>query len=226
MLALITGLKSKNYAAIFSGALAGAGLLAIAPSVAQGNESMEMLVAVLNTNFWLATHVLCITAGYGLCVLSACSAHIYILARYNKKPAELLARLQQTAYHFSLAALLLTAVGTVLGGIWADQSWGRFWGWDPKENGALLIVLWLIWTQHGRISGHLRPLPFMATLGLLNVVVALAWFGVNLLSVGLHSYGFTNGIAAGLGLFCGAELMLITGLFIAIRYRERSPHVA
>jgi ABC-type transport system involved in cytochrome c biogenesis permease subunit len=121
--------------------------------------------------------------------------------------------LQNRIYKVSLLALLLTTVGTILGGIWADQSWGRFWGWDPKENGALLIVLWIIWMQHGRVSGQLPTLAFTAAAAFLNVIVALAWFGVNLLSVGLHSYGFITGIATALALFCVFETALIGTLW-------------
>jgi hypothetical protein len=95
----------------------------------------------------------------------------------------------------------------------ADQSWGRFWGWDPKENGALLIVLWLIWIQHGRIAGRLSRFAFLAAVAFLNVIVAIAWFGVNLLGIGLHSYGFITGIALALALFCAGEILLIAILW-------------
>ena len=127
----------------------------------------------------------------------------------------------QSIHKIGLVALLLTSVGTVLGGIWADQSWGRFWGWDPKENGALLIVLWLIWIQHGRLSGNIRPLGYVAGIAALNIVVALAWFGVNLLGVGLHSYGFTSGIASGLAAFCIFEFITIITLWTMIRTKEK-----
>ena len=87
-------------------------------------------------------------------------------------------------------ATLFSFVGTVLGGIWADQSWGRFWGWDPKENGAVLIVLWCAITLHARWGGFIRQrgLMIMALFG--NIVTSFSWFGVNMLGVGLHSYGF------------------------------------
>ena len=113
----------------------------------------------------------------------------------------------------ALIALLFTSVGTILGGIWADQSWGRFWGWDPKENGALLIVLWLIWVLHAQISGHVNRLNAVALLAALSMIVAIAWFGVNLLSVGLHSYGFITGVAAGLAAFLALESCIIAGLY-------------
>ena len=75
----------------------------------------------------------------------------------------------------SVVALFFTTLGTILGGIWADQSWGRFWGWDPKENGAMLIVLWLLMMIHGRFSGHFKEVSFAAGMVLLNICVAVAW---------------------------------------------------
>jgi hypothetical protein len=80
----------------------------------------------------------------------------------------------------------------MLGGIWADQSWGRFWGWDPKENGAILIVLWCAVCLHARWGGLVRREGLMQLLVLGNIVTAWSWFGTNLLGVGLHSYGFTE----------------------------------
>ena len=144
--------------------------------------------------------------GYGCCLMTSLLAHAWLIrTAMGKDGRDLVTPVKILA----LIALLFTAVGTILGGIWADQSWGRFWGWDPKENGALLIVLWLIWVLHGQIGGHLKRSAFMAAMAGLSVVVALAWFGVNLLSVGLHSYGFITGVAAGLGAFCAFEALLI-----------------
>jgi ABC-type transport system involved in cytochrome c biogenesis permease subunit len=196
-------LKRRDTASVLAGGLMPASLLLLAPVFAPDGDSLETLVAVLNTGFWLATHVLCITAGYGLCILTAAAAHLWLGKRVRDKA------LFKTMHRLSFAALLLTATGTALGGIWADQSWGRFWGWDPKENGALLIVLWLAWLQHGRIGALMSDAAYAAGLAALSIVVALSWFGVNLLGVGLHSYGFTSGIAAGLFGFCAAEMALI-----------------
>jgi ABC-type transport system involved in cytochrome c biogenesis permease subunit len=222
IIAAVAWLKTRKPIIPLTGKIAALGLLAIAPTMLQNNDSLELLVAVLNTNFWLATHVLCITAGYGVCILAACLAHAYMIIRIKNAAHQILPTIAQSIHNISLIALLLTAVGTVLGGIWADQSWGRFWGWDPKENGALLIVLWLIWAQHGKISGHLRPLNYIAIIAALNIIVALAWFGVNLLGVGLHSYGFTSGIATGLAVFCLTEAALISGLWITIRRKQQN----
>jgi hypothetical protein len=106
-------------------------------------------------------------------------------------------------------ALLLSFTGTVLGGIWGDQSWGRFWGWDPKENGALMIVIWNALVLHARWGGMIRQrgLAVLAVFG--NVVTAWSWFGTNLLGIGLHAYGFIKGAMLGLVLFDASQLAII-----------------
>lgn len=207
--------RSLRLKGLGTGVFAGFSLLVLAPNILQNPDSLGVLSAVLNTNFWLATHVLVITAGYALCILTALAAHLYLYHAGGKTRsiADQLT-LGDKVYNLSLISLLLTAVGTILGGIWADQSWGRFWGWDPKENGALLIVLWLVWIEHGRITGKLKPLMFQALSACLTIIVALAWFGVNLLSTGLHSYGFIDGIAYGLAGFCTLQLIVIAALYI------------
>lgn len=185
-------------------------------------DTLKVLTAVLDTNFWLATHVVCITTGYGATLLTGMMAHLYLLRTALGTPPAAMAKAVARIHSMTLFALLFTAVGTMLGGIWADQSWGRFWGWDPKENGALWIVLWLIWLLHGRMAGQLSLLGQMIGTALVNIVVALAWFGVNLLSVGLHSYGFTDAAAYGLGIFSGGELLLIGALGAYSFIRQRT----
>ncbi len=205
--------STKNGTGFLIGSLSGLALGLLSFSFAGDGDTMEMLTAVLNTNFWLATHVLCITIGYGWCVLTAVFAHLMLAARGLN-----IAKFKTTQSAFiihtlAILALLFTAIGTILGGIWADQSWGRFWGWDPKENGALLIVLWLIWVLHGKLGNQLNEIKFLAALAFLNVIVGISWIGVNLLGVGLHSYGFVQGLFMGLGIFTIAEILLIAFLY-------------
>ena len=121
----------------------------------------------------------------------------------------------------TLIALFFTLFGTILGGIWADQSWGRFWGWDPKENGALLIVLWQLMMVHMRLSGLAKPDKFALGMVLNNIIVILAWFGVNLLSVGLHSYGFVSGIAVNIVLFSLFEIVTGFGTYFWAKSKSK-----
>jgi ABC-type transport system involved in cytochrome c biogenesis permease subunit len=166
--------------------------LIIAHHLAGSGDTLEMLQAVLDTNIWLATHVVAITTGYSAMFLAGMLAIIYVVRgvftrSLKKQTADSLARM---TYGVVCFATLFSFVGTVLGGIWADQSWGRFWGWDPKENGAVLIVLWCAIVLHARWGGFIRQrgLMIMALFG--NIVTSFSWFGVNMLGVGLHSYGF------------------------------------
>jgi|TARA_R110002126_G_scaffold13118_1_gene56037 ABC-type transport system involved in cytochrome c biogenesis permease subunit len=212
-LALLIDMKQRRGFALLSGLFTALALLLVAPYFVKEGEGLDVLVAVLNTSFWLTTHVLCITIGYGVCILAACCAHIYLFRQAfgAKQQGD---KLLTTLHRLTIAALFFTAFGTVLGGIWADQSWGRFWGWDPKENGALLIVFWLIWALHGRYSAMLSPRFYAAAIAYLNVIVTLSWFGVNLLNVGLHSYGFISGIAYGIVGVTLFETALIAGLLM------------
>jgi ABC-type transport system involved in cytochrome c biogenesis, permease component len=186
--------------------------LIIAHHLAGSGDTLEMLQAVLDTNIWLATHVVAITTGYSAMFLAGTLAIIYVIRgvltrSLTKQSADSLGRM---TYGVVCFATLFSFVGTVLGGIWADQSWGRFWGWDPKENGAVLIVLWCAIILHARWGGFIRQrgLMIMAIFG--NVVTSFSWFGVNMLGVGLHSYGFMQKAFPWLVGFIVSQLALMT----------------
>ena len=132
--------------------------LLIAHHLSMDGDTMEMMRAVLDTNGWLATHVVCVTLGYASTFLAGFLALTYIVRgaftpSLDRATAQSLTRM---VYGIVCFATLFSFVGTILGGIWADQSWGRFWGWDPKENGALLIVLWNAIILHARWGGLVR----------------------------------------------------------------------
>jgi ABC-type transport system involved in cytochrome c biogenesis permease subunit len=190
--------RRRNGLGLLIGSLSGVVLQFVGLKYSAEGDTLGMLVAVLDSNFWLSTHVVTITTGYGTALVAGIVAHVYLIMQIAKpKEFQKLAEIYKNMIGMSIVALFFTTLGTILGGIWADQSWGRFWGWDPKENGALLIVLWLLMIVHGRVAGQLKELGFAAGMVLCNITVALAWFGVNLLNVGLHSYGFIEVNQAG-----------------------------
>ncbi len=124
--------------------------------------------------------------------------------------------LNRIAYAFVCAGLFLSLVGTVLGGIWANYSWGRFWGWDPKENGALMIVLMNLVILHARIGGYIREVGLHACSIILGMITIFSWFGTNQLGIGLHAYGQIGGVWWWLYAFWISQTaLLIFALFLA-----------
>ena len=197
------------------GVVAAAGMgfitLVIAHNLAVDGDTMEMMRAVLDTNFWLATHVVAVTTGYASTFVAGFLALIYILRgvftqTLDEATGKSLARM---VYGIVCFATLFSFVGTVLGGIWAEQSWGRFWGWDPKENGALIIVLWNAMILHMRWGGMIRERGLIVCAIGGNIVTSWSWFGVNMLGIGLHSYGFTDAAFKWLSLFVASQLAFI-----------------
>jgi len=220
LLSMLAEVFNKKWLGIVVGSICGFACLAIADKFSAEGDTLKMLVAVLNSNFWLSTHVLTITIGYAGCSVAGIMGHVYILqALFKRTKAEVL----NSTYQFILGTLGfgLTAafLGTMLGGIWADQSWGRFWGWDPKENGALLIVLWSAIIFHSKLGRLIKPLGVAVGAALGLIVVMWAWLGVNLLSIGLHSYGFTSGLVTNLGIYFICEVIFLTVSLIVLHKR-------
>jgi ABC-type transport system involved in cytochrome c biogenesis permease subunit len=197
--------------------------LIIAHNLALTGDTMEMMRAVLDTNFWLATHVVAVTVGYASTYVAGFLALIYILRGVFTKTldAETGKSLARMVYAIVCFATLFSFVGTVLGGIWADQSWGRFWGWDPKENGALIIVLWNALILHLRWGGIIRERGLIVCAIGGNIVTSWSWFGVNMLGIGLHSYGFTDAAFKWLMLFVASQLgFIVLGLLPARMWKS------
>jgi ABC-type transport system involved in cytochrome c biogenesis permease subunit len=197
--------------------------LVIAHNLPFSGDDLARPQAVLATNLWLSTHVTSVTTGYGAMFVAGALGIGYIFYRsFVKSPDRAtLKLLAQLTYGVTCFATLFSFVGTMLGGIWADQSWGRFWGWDPKENGALLIVLWCAICLHARWGklGTDRGMAALAVGG--NIVTAWSWFGVNLLGVGLHSYGFMQGTFVTLVLFWLSQLLIIGLAYLPPRFWAR-----
>ena len=165
--------------------------LLVAYNLSLDGDTFIVLQAVLDTQFWLATHVVTINLGYATTYLAGLWGAVYILFAHVFPVLDDDARhkLLRTLYGTLCFAIFFSFVGTVLGGLWADDSWGRFWGWDPKENGALMIVLWNALVLHARWGALVkgRGLATLAVAG--NIITTWSYFGVNELGVGLHAYG-------------------------------------
>ena len=185
--------------------------LLIAHHLSLSGDTLEMMRAVLDSNFWLATHVVMVTTGYSATFLAGFLALIYVIRglftkTLDKATADALSRM---VYGIVCFATLFSFVGTILGGIWADQSWGRFWGWDPKENGAMIIVIWNAIILHARWGGMVRQRGLMCLAIGGNIATAWSWFGTNMLGVGLHSYGFTDAAFVALTAFAISQVVII-----------------
>jgi ABC-type transport system involved in cytochrome c biogenesis permease subunit len=196
LLSMVMNLFFRHGVGTTLAAAAGFITLGIANHLAADGDTFIVLQAVLDTQFWLATHVTCITLGYATTYLAGFLGLLYVFLGLLT-PAldrDLGRDLNKMTYGALCFSIFFSFVGTVLGGLWADDSWGRFWGWDPKENGALMIVLWNALVLHARWGAMIRErgLALLAILG--NIFVSWSWFGVNELGVGLHAYGFREGM--------------------------------
>ena len=242
-------------------AVAGFTTLRIAHALMSDGDTLGVVEAVLDTQFWLATHVVCITIGYAATYVAGLFGLLYILrgsriglvtlgvlavvgggiaartessttmmvgsglllgglislglgvrsltGRGKGVEVDVQKTITRMTYGTICGAAFLSFVGTVLGGLWADDSWGRFWGWDPKENGALIIVLWNALILHARWDGLVRDRGLAALAVIGNIVTSWSWFGVNELGIGLHSYGFTEGRLFWLMAFCLSQLVIV-----------------
>ncbi|HEY2614134.1 MAG TPA: cytochrome c biogenesis protein CcsA [Chthoniobacterales bacterium] len=183
-------------------------------------SSIDPLVPVLRDNFWLTIHVLTITLSYAAFALAMGFGHI-LLWRYARNPvaARADAPMHFWLYRVLQLGVILLAAGTILGGVWANYSWGRFWGWDPKETWALIALLCYILTLHGRLAGWWTQFGLVVASVVCFLAVLMAWYGVNfVLGKGLHSYGFGIGGETYVVSFVLADLLFVG--FACWRYRS------
>jgi ABC-type transport system involved in cytochrome c biogenesis permease subunit len=188
--------------------------LVIAHFLSLDRDTLIVMQAVLDTQFWLTTHVITINLGYVTTFVAGALGVAYILAArvtglLDNEASRVLTRM---IYGTLCFAILFSFVGTVLGGLWGDDSWGRFWGWDPKENGALMIVLYNALVLHARWGGLVKSLGMANLVVGGNIVVAWSYFGVNELGVGLHAYGASESSTAMWLLVFAATHFAIIGL--------------
>ena len=176
------------------------------------DPTIKPLVPVLRDNFWLSVHVPTITLSYASFALAFGLGHIllaqYVFAADNNKRIR---NLSKWNYGVLQVGVLLLTTGIILGGIWAHFSWGRFWGWDPKETWALIALMCYVVPLHGRLVGWLKDFGMAVTSVVAFNAVLMAWYGVNfVLGTGLHSYGFgTGGSELFIASFVGLDLLFV-----------------
>jgi ABC-type transport system involved in cytochrome c biogenesis permease subunit len=175
------------------------------------SPDLDPIVAVLRNNFWLSTHVTTITisyAAFSIAMILGNATLIRLLLNYDTKT--FVQEFEKHAYRAVQLGCFLLTVGIILGGVWADYSWGRFWGWDPKETWALIADLSFIALMHARYLGWARGFTFLAFTPVAYLMVLMAWYGVNfILAAGLHSYGFSSGGAAAVAIFVAIQLCVL-----------------
>lgn len=186
------------------------------------DPTISPLVPVLRSNMWLTVHVLTITMSYGAFLLAWGIGHAIVFsAAFSKKQSEPTLYLVQFLYRCLQIGVILLAAGTVLGGVWANYSWGRFWGWDPKETWALIALLGYLVVLHGRFAGWLNAFSFAAASVVAFLGILMAWYGVNfVLAAGLHSYGFGAGGSEYVFFFAILDLILVG--VAGLKYRQNT----
>lgn len=212
---ILEGVFQNSVGSVVASILGSLSLLLAHHLEESGGDTMEMMQAVLDTNFWLSTHVTIVTFGYVATLVAGLVGALFIVLGVCTPMVDqaMTRAMTQMIYGVTCFACFLSFTGTVLGGIWADYSWGRFWGWDPKENGALLVVLANALLLHGRWAGILKPrgMAIIAVFG--AMVVAWSYLGTNQLGIGLHAYGFNDKLNQYLVGFWGVHsVFLVMGL--------------
>jgi cytochrome c-type biogenesis protein CcsB len=223
---ILLWIQKNSVTLIVASALATVGLIAADSAPAMMDPGLHPLMPVLRSNYWLTIHVLTITLSYSAFALTLGIANVTLWNFFKQDRARLagdqaqamqaqqrISGLNLLTYRAMQFGIVLVAAGTILGGVWADYSWGRFWGWDPKEVWALVVTLTYVAIVHGRMTNWIQPFAFAVTsvMGFLSVL--MAWYGVNfILGVGLHSYGFASGGTVYVAGFSGLQLMYVAAI--------------
>lgn len=192
------------------------------------SPDLDPIVAVLRSNFWLSTHVTTITISYAAFTIAMILGNVTLVRIWLVKDnSAFVKEYSHYAYRMIQLGCFLLTVGIILGGVWADYSWGRFWGWDPKETWALIADLGFLALLHARYIGWLDPFKLLAFSPLSYLLVVMAWYGVNfILAAGLHSYGFSSGGATAVAIFVSLQVVLLVAGIIRVRQLKMADAIA
>lgn len=197
LFAAILQFTLKNRLILLAGNLVGIVALIVADSAPVVlDPAIQPLEAVLRSNYWLVIHVMTITISYAAFFLAFALGDLglFYYLKGPEKYREEIRGLVTAIYRAMQIGVAFLAPGIILGGVWADYSWGRFWGWDPKETWALIVLLGYIAVLHGRLTNWIRDFGMVVSAVMTFSLVIMAWYGVNfVLGAGLHSYGFGAG---------------------------------
>jgi ABC-type transport system involved in cytochrome c biogenesis permease subunit len=215
--------KKKNYI-LLSGTLVATLAMIVANSApAILDSTLQPLEPVLRSNLWLIIHVMTITLSYAafFLALGVSNVALFYVIRGVKVQSQEMNDYVDTCYKSLQAGVVLLAAGTILGGVWADYSWGRFWGWDPKETWALIALLGYLALLHGRLAGLVKNFGMLAGSIIAFNLVVMAWYGVNfVLGAGLHTYGFGAGGIEYVAAFVGLQFLYVVYAGLMIRKDE------
>ncbi len=224
LFSVILELIYKYRVMLLGGALMGVFALIVADSApAILDPSLQPLEAVLRSNYWLLVHVMTITISYAAFLLAFGLGDLGLIY-YVIDPVKHDEKIQQITtgvYRSMQIGVAFLAPGIILGGVWADYSWGRFWGWDPKETWALIVLLGYIIVLHARLVGWLKNFGMLAAGIITFSLVIMAWYGVNfVLGAGLHSYGFGAGGVEYVSVFVLLHLLFVLYAYLAKNFQR------
>jgi ABC-type transport system involved in cytochrome c biogenesis permease subunit len=196
---------------ILGAAIFASGALLVLLRLTQVDSRLENVQAVLDSQYWLIIHVLMIVASYGAFAVSGILGHFYLIDyAINKGESPSSEKMARGILHTMYVGVALLIPGTILGGVWAAESWGRFWDWDPKESWAFISACVYLLFIHAYTFRHIRDfgLAIGSVAGLL--AISFTWYGVNyVLGTGLHSYGFGNGGESWYFLYVAIECLFL-----------------
>lgn len=209
-IALICHFISPNRLMLIAGAIVSVGLLVLL-KITQANAQLENVQAVLDSQYWLIVHVLMVVGSYGAFAICAVLAHLYLIGTWwYAQQSSITTLLARSILHTMYIGVALLIPGTILGGVWAAESWGRFWDWDPKESWAFISACVYLLIIHAYTFRRIGD--FGLAIGAIAGIVAISftWYGVNyILGTGLHSYGFGSGGEQYYFIYIAAELLFI-----------------
>ena len=201
-------------------------LMGFAHGGSQMNPQITPLVPVLKS-YWLMIHVAIITSSYGFFGLSALMGTVVLILfiidneKINKKLKASVTELSIVNEMSLTVGLFLLTVGTFLGGIWANESWGRYWSWDPKETWAFISVIVYAFILHVRLIPGLKSKYLFNLLSLLGFsTIIMTYFGVNYYLTGLHSYAQGDPVPIPSWVYLTVSLVAVLAVVSYLRYKK------